>query len=550
MKNKSSPLFILSIILLTCSFLVASGCSSTEESDSKEAVSGMEVASGSDASSQPGGSSEANSEGDTLVLGEMWEIDSINTVNGGGGTLICEKAAITETLVGANEDFSLKPGLATSWEQLDENTWKFKLRENVTFHDGSSMTAEEVKFTLENVIKANAKVASMLKVDTIEAVDEYTLKIKTREINPILPGILHYPDTAIISPSSFDESGEFIKPIGTGPYKFESFDEQTRVLTVVRNENWWGGKVGLEKMVLKGIPDPNTRAMAIENGEVDFTVDVPYSETDRIDALDGITVEKYKTPRVYKLDINLKHEPLEDIRVRQAMSYAIDRHEIAEHVLYNVGEAAAGPFLPTMVWANKSLSPYTRDLKKADELLTAAGWVDTNGDGIRDKDGKPLKLNMMTYSARPGLPPMAEAMAAQLKEAGIGVEIEVMEMGSIDDRREKGDWDLYLAAYNIAMVPDPEYILTNWYTTNGTDNKPGYSNPEVDALITEARKITDLEERYKKFNDVEAIVSEEQPMIIVAYYGCAIVKKDYVKGYVFDPTAHDYRINAGMYIEK
>ena len=546
MKNKSSPLCILLIILLMCSFLVTSGCSSTEKSEEKEAVSGMEMDSGSDAASQP----EGDSEGNTLVLGEMWEIDSINTIDGDGGTLICEKAAVTETLVGANEDFSLKPGLATSWEQLDENTWEFKLRENVTFHDGSPMTANEVKFTLEKVIAANSKVASMLKVDTIEVVDNYTLKIKTTEINPILPGILHYPDTAIISPSSFDEAGEFVKPVGTGPYKFESFDEQTRSLTVIKNENWWGGEVGLDKMILKGIPDPNTRAMTIENGEVDFTVDVPYSETDRIDAIDGITVEKYKTPRVYKLDINLKHEPLEDVRVRQAMSYAIDRSEIVENVLYNVGEAAAGPFLPTMAWANQSLSPYARDLEKADELLTAAGWVDTDGDGIRDKNGKPLKLNFMTYSARPGLPPMAEAMAAQLKEAGIDVEIEVMEMGSIDDRREKGDWDLYLAAYNIAMVPDPEYILTNWYMTNGTDNGPGYSNPEVDALITEARKITDLDERYKKFNEVEAIVNEEQPMIIVAYYGCAIVKKDYVKGYVFDPTAHDYRINAGMYLEK
>lgn len=543
MKCKNSPLIILLIIMLTCAVLTTSGCSSKDENGTGDAVSGMEVTSGSDNASQPEGGSD-----NTLVLGEMWDIESIDPING-DGTLICEKAAITETLVGANEDFSLKPELATSWEQLDENTWEFKLRNNVTFHDGSKMTAKEVKFTLEKVISENSKVASMLKMDSIEVVDDYTLKIKTKEINPILPGVLHYPDTAIICPSSYNEKGELVKPVGTGPYKFGSFDEQTRILTVVKNENWWGGKVGLDKLILKGIPDPNTRAMAIENGEVDFTVDVPYSETDRIDAIDGINVEKYKTPRVYKLDLNLKHEPLEDVKVRQAISYAINRSDIAENVLYNVGEAAAGPFLPTMVWANKSLKPYSQNLKKADELLTAAGWVDTDGDGIRDKDGKPLKLNLMTYAARPGLPPMAEAMAAQLREAGIGIETEVMEMGSIDDRREKGDWDLYLAAYNIAMVPDPEYILTNWYMTNGTDNGPGYSNPKVDSLINEARKIKDLNERYKKFNEVEAIVYDEQPMIIVAYYGCAIVKKDYVKGYVFDPTAHDYRINAGMYLE-
>ena len=327
----------------------------------------------------------------------MWEIESVDTTDGDGGTLICEKAAVTETLVGANSDFSLKPGLAASWKQIDDNTWEFKLRNDVTFHDGTKMTAKEVKSSLENTIAKDSRVASMLKASSIDVIDDYTFRIKTTELNPIVPGILHYPTTAIISPSSFDKDGKYIKPVGTGPYKFDSFDEQKRVLTVVKNDNWWGGKVGLDKMIIKGIPDPNTRAMSIENGEVDFTADVPYSETDRINAIDGITVEKYKTPRDYKLELNLKHSPLDDVRVRQAMSYAIDRQDIAEHVLYNVGEAAAGPFLPTMIWANKSLKPYTRDLKKAGELLTAAGWVDTNGDGIREKDGKPLKFNLMTY---------------------------------------------------------------------------------------------------------------------------------------------------------
>jgi len=542
--KKNTPLIILVITLLTCAILISSGCTS-KETNTTAGVS-------SDSSPEHNSNLKVDSNSgsnNTLVLGEMWEIKSIDTTAGDGGTLVCEKAAITETLVSANPDFSLKPGLATSWEQIDDNTWEFKLMDNVTFHDGTKMTAKQVKSSLENTIAKDSRIASMLNATSIDVIDDYTFSVKTSELNPIVPGILHYPTTAIISPSSFDKDGNYVKPVGTGPYKFDSFDEQNGVLTVVRNENWWGGKVGLDKMVIRGIPDPNTRAMAIENGEVDFTADVPYSETDRIDAIDGITVEKYKTPRDYKIELNLKRSPLDDVRVRQAMSYAIDRQDIAEHVLYNVGEAAAGPFLPTMIWSNKSIKPYTRDLTKADEFLTAAGWIDSNGDGIREKDGKPLELTLLTYPNRPGLPPMAEAIAAQLKEAGINVDTQVMENGAIEDKREQGDWDIYLVAANIAMVPDPNYILTNWYMTGGIDNKPGYSNPEVDALIKEGRKITDLNERYKKFNEVEGIVTEEQPMIIVAYYGCAVVKKDYVKGYVFDPTAHDYRINADMYIE-
>jgi peptide/nickel transport system substrate-binding protein len=482
-----------------------------------------------------------------LILGEMWAIEKLDPAT--DLKVLCEKALIVETLVTANEDFSLSPGLASSWEQLDNYTWQFNLRDDVKFHDGTDMTAEDVKFSLERAIRQNVKVKSMMNVESIEVEDDHTLIIKTNDFSAILPGVLHYPCTAIINSASVDENDDVVTPIGTGPYKFESFDEQTNILTVVRNDGWWGGEAGLDKMIIKGMPDPNTRAMAIESGEVDFTVDVPYSETDRIDALDGINVEKCIIPRLYKMDVNLAKDGLSDVRVRQAISYAIDRDSIVENVLYNVGESASGPFLPDMIWSNKNLEVYQQNQEKADELLTEAGWVDTDGDGIRDKDGRNLELSLLTYSARPGLPPMAEAIASQLGEIGIAVSTEVMEYGAITERKNEGNWDMCLAAYTLAMVPDPEPILRNWYGTNGTDNWPGYSNLEVDALIEEASKMTDLDDRYATFNQVEAIVYEEQPMILVAYYGCAIVKKDEVKGYEDDPTAHDYRVNTEMYIE-
>lgn len=485
-----------------------------------------------------------------LIIGEMWEPDSIDPAGHNSGTLICEKALITETLVGANADFSLKPALATSWKQIDPHTWEFTLRPDVVFHDGTPLTASAVKFSLDRVATVNPSVKEMMKYASSEAVNDTTLRITTTEENPVLPAYLHYPATSIISPTSLDADGNLIKPIGTGPMMFKNFDEQTGTLTAEKNDQWWGGDIGLDGMVLRPITDPNTRALAIENGEVDFTVDVPYSETDMIDGMDGINVEKYETPRLYKIDCNLNHTPLQDKRVRQAISYAINRDDIVSNVLYNVGKSAAGPFLPTMVWADKSLTPYPCNQTKAKELLAEAGWTDTDGDGIVDKNGEPLKLEMITYSERPGLPPMGEAIAAELKEVGIKADFDVMEYGSLDDRRKAGDWDLYLSAYTIAMVPDPQYILTNWYSTNGTDNNAGYSNPAVDAAIEEAGQISDLDARYQKFSAVQDIVYDDVPIIPVAYYGVAVVKKDTVKGYVFDPTAHDYRINPNMTIEK
>ncbi len=273
-----------------------------------------------------------------LVVGELWDIPSIDTSNDDGHVALNDKALVTETLVGANPDLSLKPVLALSWSQVDDLTWEVELRDDVFFHDGSKMTADEVKFSLERAVELDSKAASLLMLKSIEVVDPLTIRIHTTEPNAILPAALHYPSTAIISPRSLDDKGEFVSPIGTGAFMVESFDPKTHVLVVARNDKWWGGEVKLKKIILRPISDPNTRALALENGEVDFTVDVPYSETERIDSIEGLDVEKYSIPRIYLMDINLKHAPLDDILVRKAISYGIDRSSIAEYVLFDVGK--------------------------------------------------------------------------------------------------------------------------------------------------------------------------------------------------------------------
>jgi peptide/nickel transport system substrate-binding protein len=485
-----------------------------------------------------------------LVVGELWDIPSIDTSNDDGHVALNDKALVTETLVGANPDLSLKPVLALSWSQVDDLTWEVELRDDVFFHDGSKMTADEVKFSLERAVELDSKAASLLMLKSIEVVDPLTIRIHTTEPNAILPAALHYPSTAIISPRSLDDKGEFVSPIGTGAFMVESFDPKTHVLVVARNDKWWGGEVKLKKIILRPITDPNTRALALENGEVDFTVDVPYSETERIDSIEGLDVEKYSIPRIYLMDINLKHAPLDDILVRKAISYGIDRSSIAEYVLFDVGKPAVGPFMPDFYWTNKSLEEYKYDAQKARDLLADAGWTDSDGDGIVDKDGKSLELSLLTYPNRPGLPPMAEAIAGQLNEIGIKVQAEVLESGAISDRRKSGDWDLSLAAMSTAMVADPSYYLSFSYQTGGAFNNAGYSNSRVDELLEEASVTQDPEERLSMLNEVQSIVHDEVPIIDVAYYGVAVAKKDYVKGYQFDPTAHDYKLNPEMYLER
>ncbi|OEU43073.1 peptide ABC transporter substrate-binding protein [Methanosarcina sp. Ant1] len=531
--NKGTSVFtlILILILLTASLCI-SGCTGS---------AGKEKVATEESTSLP---IQKTSGDKNLTMGVMWAINNIDP-------LVCEETneLVTEYLVKCNNDFSLKPYLATSWKAVDNNTWEFELKKNVSFSNGDPFTAEDVKFSLEWDIKNNKKLDQLTKIGSINVLDNHTLQIKTKEPNPVLPETLHYSKAVIFSPKSIDKNGEMGVPIGTGPFKIESYDDKVYTLVFVKNDYWWGGKPRLDKITFKTIEDPNTRAMAIESGEIDYTLDVPYNEVDRLDALPGISVEKFNTANEYILETNANNTALSDKGVRQALSYGIDREDMAKNVLFGVGRPAIGIFLPEMHWVNSDLKPYNYDPEKAKRLLTEAGWVDSNGDGIREKDGKTLKLGLLTYPNRPGLPPIGETMAAQYKNLGIDIKYEVMEWGGISDRLKSGDWNLLLSTMGVSNVADPSYVFNDMYITGGDGNRGGYSNPKLDAMITEANGIADLKKRYAKFNEIQAFVHEEQPIIPVCYYGCAVAKKDSVKGLVFDTTVHGFFLNPEIYIE-
>jgi peptide/nickel transport system substrate-binding protein len=191
--------------------------------------------------------------------------------------------------------------------------------------------------------------------------------------------------------------------------------------------------------------------------------------------------------------------------------------------------------------------PYEYDLQRAKGLIAEAGWKDKDSDGIVEKDSKPLELSLFALSNRPGLPPMAEAIAGQLKEIGIKVNVEVLESGVITERQNSGNWDMNLGASSLSMVPDPSYMLGSYFKTGGSSNKFGYSNAKVDSLMTEANGMSDQKKRLSDFNMAQSIVHDELPVVPIAYYAMVVAMKDYVNGYEFDPTSHDYMLNQGIY---
>jgi peptide/nickel transport system substrate-binding protein len=481
-----------------------------------------------------------------LKMADLSAITSLDPAY--AGVFITEKAAVTEPLVGANRDFTITPQLAKSWNQTSPTTWEFYLRDDVKFHNGKPLTADAVKFSLDRIAGISARDRTMMDFASSRVINDHTIEVTTNNPNPILPAVLHYSDMSIIHPDSLNAQGTLTIPIGTGPMMYDSFDEQTRIFAVKKNPEYWGGTVKLDGIVFTSIPDHNSRTLAIEKGDVDFTVDIPYNEMERVDALPGINIEKYLTPRVYRLIVNFDHTPFQDVRVRKAISLAINRTDIVNHVLYGVGGPAKGIFTPDMAWSNKNLDQLPYDPEQAKALLAEAGYTDTDGDGIVEKDGQPFVVNLIAGNNRPGLPPMAETIGADLKAIGIQPRIEVMTSAAATDRLSAGSYDLNLIAANIAMVPDPAYIVNNWYTTKGPDNNGHYKNATLDAMIHDASQTTDLKERYAKFNVIEADVNDYLPTIPIADYGVAIVKKDTVTGYKFDPTAHDFRLDYNIFI--
>lgn len=515
--------FLTCVLLLTLTILSISGCGQKESGN---------------------GHKDAEK---TLVIGEMWAIDNVDPAT--DGTLLKEKALVVETLVECKPNFELIPGLAESWKKIDDKNWEIKIREGVKFHDGTQLTAQAVKWSLERAIKINPKVLTYTKISNIKPVDDKTLLITTSEPNGDFPASLHFSNTSIISPNSVDKSGKLIKPVGTGPFMFENWDRATGELTLVKYQAYWAGAPKTDKVLIKPLPDPNTRALALEKGEIDFTCDPPYNELERLSSVEGIKLERHQTARNYVLELNLKKEPFNDLKVRKAVSHAIDKEAIVEHVLFGCGAPAKGPFMPGMAWTNEELKGYPYDREKAGALMAEAGWKDTDGDGIIDKNGKPFKVILMTYSQRPGLPPMAQAIQDQLKSMGIDMKVEIMEWGAITQKVETGNWDMKIVARATAMIPTPAYYMQVLYHSE-LNKELGYRNEKVDRLIEACSASFDPAEKYRVSREIQQIVEEDLPVITLAHYGVAVAMKNKVEGYVFNPTAHDYNFTSEVQLKE
>lgn len=351
---------------------------------------------------------------------------------------------IYETLVRVTSDYQIEPLLATSWEFVLTNTWRFKLREGVVFHDGQPFTAQAVKTTMERITKAGGGSIGVGS-DSVTIVDDYTVEITPSRPNRRLLQQITHPTYSIIAPGS----DPVTKPVGTGPFTFVEYVKEDHI-SVARNASYWGEPAKLNTLTFRFIPDDNTRALSLKAGEVQMVIDAPRELTSDLASTPGLKVASSPVGGYEALYVNARGaDPYtigSDPAVREALALAIDKASIVNDVWRGTAEVNS-TMIPVRILGDYSdlVKGTTFDPEQAKQLLEQAGWTDTDGDGIREKDGRTLSLVMVVGFPTPEIHrPMPEVVQAQLKTVGIDLKIEVTpDTASYEARLMEGTGDLW-----------------------------------------------------------------------------------------------------------
>ncbi|WP_051272526.1 ABC transporter substrate-binding protein [Fundidesulfovibrio putealis] len=479
----------------------------------------------------------------TLRLGAPWSPKTMDPQVDG---YMFTRLGVVEGLTTLDEKLNIQPCLATAWTVSDDKlSWRFTLRDGVRFHDGTPLTAPAFRDALQRTIKKGALLKNV-PMASVEAPDDKTLVFKTTSPFSPLPAYLARGEAGALAPSSFDQAGELVKPVGTGVFSVESWKLKEEITLAANKAHWGPVKPKLDKVVYKSVPDALTRLAMLRGGELDVAQIMPADAAKSLAKSNEFSIHTMPIGRCRMMAFNLSRDPFSDIRVRKAVNLAVNRQEIVEANLDGIGEPAKTLFPPQVSWANASLKGFAFDPEGAKALLAQAGWKDANGDGILDKDGKPLRVKLLTYPERAELPPMAEVIQQQLKKVGIGCDVVSMQVSAAEQTRDAGDFDLYLLGRGLLFVPDPDDNLMMDYFSENTFKKGWgayhYKNAALDGLLQKARTTFDQGERKKMYDEVQVLLEADMPMAYLNYYVNIDLVSKKVSGYRMHPTEQTFSL--------
>jgi len=429
-------------------------------------------------------------------------------------------------------------GLATSWEASEDGlTWTFTLREGVTFHDGTPLDAAAVVQTFERALdpEINSPIAGSLlgPVESIEVTGDLSFALTLNEpFAPFLENLTDSGRLSILSPAAIEASGKDLgrQPVSTGPWMFKEWVTADHI-TLVRNPdyNWASefvhqGPVYIQELIFRIIPEPATAMAAFEAGELS-QLSLPASDVQRI--LDSGLYEMFYYLRKgvgLFMEFNVTAAPFDDVAVREALNYAVDKQTVVDVALEGLGEATYGPLAPSLRGYWDGIVDYAPhyDPAKAAELLDKAGWVLNEATGVREKDGEPLSFVLFnapisTWESS------AQLIQAQLKEAGVSMEIQTFEFGTLLEKLKAGEQQAHLMGYTYA-TPDIVYLWFHSSNIGSGLTLSHYNNPELDRLIVDSRTVTDWPQRTEIYKDIQKLIVDEALWVPIytQYYYIAI----------------------------
>jgi peptide/nickel transport system substrate-binding protein len=467
-----------------------------------------------------------------------WEIAGIDPAQSG---YVFSRLQVAETLVSADATGKLIPGLAEKWAVSDDgSTWRFAIRSNAIFHDGTPVTAQAAAASLK---RAHAGVGVLTQLPISEIASEgQDIVIRLQKPFAAVPAYLVNFSTIVLAPASYDASGKVTQIIGSGPYKVKSLTPPLK-LELADSGNWWGGEPGISEVSYLAVGQGETRALMAESGEADLVFSMLPVSVERLKRNPKLDVHIATIPRTRILKVNAGAPFFDDVKERQAISYAIDRPGITKVILRNPDLAATQLFAPALSgWHVPDLSPLTRDIDAAKRLLAEAGWK-PGPDGILEQDGKRFSVTLLTYASWPELPPIATALQAQLREVGIDVKVSVGNSSEIPSRHKDGTLEMGLISRLYSIVPNPIGTLLQDYGSQGSDwGAMGWSNDELQALVEKLVATSDPQERAPLQRRAVEILQEELPSIPVTWSELAIVANERISGVQVDP----FEVNYGL----
>ena len=441
------------------------------------------------------------------------------------------RAGCLEGLTRIDFDQKLQPSLATTWEQSNPTDWDFSIRPGVRFHDGRDVDAAAVVNSLDRVLNASApsRAFNPKVISKVEAIDEMTVRISTPTPSVLLPLRLASANTGILSPASYVDQGK-VDPVDacTGPFVVKKVLAK-QLLGMVRNDDYWGGEVGVEEAEVHYVTDGNTRVTQLRSGEAQIATKIPLAVRASLENMPEIVVHSLEVPRTTAMYLNNGKPPLDNPLVRKAIQAAVDVSAIVASAYEGIGTPAIGPFAPHEPWAPE-VGVVEHDPDRAIALLAEAG--------IEPGD---LKFELRAYNSRPELPDVAQIIQHQLKAVGIDVAVIITDWAGLEPSFVGGTYDMAMMSRGHQLdVADPLGFLQADYSCEGGFNVSHVCNPEIDALLEDAAAMADNDSRFDHYRSVARWLQEEAVNVFIVHQQETNATHESVRNFRVHPLNHYY----------